>query len=390
MNKPLPEPAAASHTAPGHATGWPAADPIAAWRALSGGHLGWALGWAFTVALLLNPIFEIPFVALLGRTSFVALSLVVAFVAAGRWRQTLMPQWVVQTVAVGLTAPLATLAVYMMATGGDLRAFVGNPGRLAGFAWISSVGLIVGVMIGLGALLREREAQARNLALAFELERTRLERQALDARLALLSAQIEPHFLFNTLANVQALVDSGSPRAGEVLRSLTAYLRAALPRLQGAGLPLLDDELRLVRAYLELMQLRMPDRLRFAIEVDSELAQTVRFPPMALLTLVENAIRHGIDPSEDGGTVIVGGSRSLSGGGEVSLWVSDTGVGLDLSAPPGTGLANLRERLQGIFGSTAQLELSEQSPHGVRADIGFRPLAEPPGDSGEVRKQNPD
>jgi sensor histidine kinase YesM len=145
--------------------------------------------------------------------------------------------------------------------------------------------------------VREREAQARSRELQFALERSRLEKQAVDARLALLQAQIEPHFLFNTLANVQALVEAGSPRAAEVLKSLIAYLRAALPRLHD-GPATLAQELALVRAYLELMQMRMPDRLQFSIDADASLQQRP-FPPMALLTLVENAVRHGIDPLED-------------------------------------------------------------------------------------------
>jgi LytS/YehU family sensor histidine kinase len=284
-----------------------------------------------------------------------------------------MPQWVAQTIAVGVTAPVATGLMYWLASGGDWLAFVGDPGRVTGFAFISVSALVIGLVLGLGTLLREREAQARNLALAFELEREQLERAAVDARLALLTAQIEPHFLFNTLANVQALVESGSPQAAAVLRSLIAYLRAALPRLHEAGLPSLADELALVRAYLELMHMRLPDRLRFEIDIAAEL-MALRFPPMALLTLVENAVRHGIDPSEDGGTICVGGQ--FDDQGRVRLWVADSGVGIAESTRTGTGLANLRGRLQGLFGASAQLDLSEQSPSGVRAEISFKPLSE--------------
>src|SRR5262249_21315654 len=139
--------------------------------------------------------------------------------------------------------------------------------------------------------------QARAQELKFALERSTLEKQALDARLSLLQAQIEPHFLFNTLANVQELVESGSPRAAPVLQSLISYLRAAMPRLHD-GEPTLGNEEDLVRSYLELMHMRMPDRLQVAIDVDPAL-RAQRFPSMALLTLVENAVRHGIDPSED-------------------------------------------------------------------------------------------
>jgi len=171
------------------------------------------------------------------------------------------------------------------------------------------------------------------------------------------------------LANVQALVDSGSPRAASVLKSLIAYLRAALPRLHEAAQATLADEVSLVRSYLDLMHLRMPDRLSYAVEVDATLLG-LRFPPMALLTLVENAIRHGIDPGEQGGRIDVGGRRDPSSG-RVLLWVADTGIGLRGTGAPGTGLANLRARLPGVFGASARLELLPNPPHGVRAELSF-------------------
>ncbi|MBI3369057.1 MAG: histidine kinase [Burkholderiales bacterium] len=347
------------------------ANPPGGWRAmlrsLSHGKLGWTLGFAFTAALLLNPIFATPFPVVLGRAIFVALVSLLAFTVAGHWRQRWMPRWLVQALAIVIAVPLATLVVYMISTGGDLQAFASNPYRVSGFIWISSLALIIGLLLGLGAMVRERDAEARSLKLQFELERTQLERQALDARLALLTAQIEPHFLFNTLANVQALVETGSPRAAEVLKSLIAYLRAALPRLhQAGGMPGLGQEVALVRAYLELMHLRMPDRLSFRVDVPSDMLG-IGLPAMALLTLVENAVRHGIDPAEEGGRIEVGAARAADGG--VTLWVSDSGIGLSPKAAQGTGLTNLRARLNSVFGPDARLELSEAAPRGVRAEI---------------------
>jgi LytS/YehU family sensor histidine kinase len=118
------------------------------------------------------------------------------------------------------------------------------------------------------------------------------------------------------------------------------------------------------------MLMRMPDRLQFELRIDPAL-RDVRFPPMALLTLVENAVRHGIDPSEQGGRIEVGARRNAAG--EVEVWVADTGVGMAESAQPGTGLTNLRDRLQAFFGAPAKLELSEQSPHGLHATLRFQP-----------------
>jgi len=179
--------------------------------------------------------------------------------------------------------------------------------------------------------------------------------------------QVEPHFLFNTLANVQALVETGSPRAPAVLRSLIAYLKATMPRLDD-GDTQLGREMALVRSYLELMHLRMPDRLRFTVETDPAL-QGFPCPPMLLLTLVENAVRHGIDPAESGGSIVVTASRETRGGDHVRLAVRDDGVGMGESAVPGTGLANLRERLAAFYGGAARLELTEVEPHGLLAEI---------------------
>ncbi len=342
-------------------------------RELNHGSLGWAIGLAVIVASMLNPIFITPFPALLGRTLFVALAVVLAYHLAGLWSASFVPRWLMQALAVVIVAPAATFAAYLLATSGDTKAILDNPYRMLGFLWIAGCAMVLGVLVALGAVVRERDARAKSLALQFELERGRLERRALDARLELLRAQIEPHFLFNTLANVQALVETGSPRAAPVLGSLIAYLRATLPRLKDGAQATLADELDLVRAYLELMHLRMPDRLDYSVDVDASVLDQ-RFPPMALLTLVENAIRHGVDPSEEGGRVDVGGMRE-TGGGAVRLWVADTGIGLRGNTSSGTGLANLRERLQGTFGASATLTLQPREPRGMRAEIRFEASA---------------
>jgi LytS/YehU family sensor histidine kinase len=183
----------------------------------------------------------------------------------------------------------------------------------------------------------------------------------------LLQAQVQPHFLFNTLANVQALVETGSPQASRVLDSLIAYLRAAVPRLDDPATTL-KQELELVRAYLELMQMRMPDRLQYALQSDAD-ALSARCPPMTLLTLVENAVRHGIDPSEEGGRIDVDVQLR---GDRCNLRVTDTGVGLKRAGNGlGTGLANLRERLKLFFGDDVELRLVAREPHGACVEVDF-------------------
>jgi LytS/YehU family sensor histidine kinase len=158
-----------------------------------------------------------------------------------------------------------------------------------------------------------------------------------------------------------------------VLRSLVAYLRAAVPRLNEAATSL-GQELQLVRAYLDLMRLRMPDRLQFELAAD-DAALGLRCPPMTLLTLVENAVRHGIDPSEEGGRIEVEVRRV---GDRCRIVVRDDGVGLQPeSRGLGTGLAALRERLQLVFGEAARLRISARHPRGVLAELEF-PAREAP------------
>jgi len=324
-------------------------------------------------ALIAAPIFKLmfrdSFVAILVETTLVSTILVGAFLLAGAWQQSWVPRWVAQVLAVCAAAPLGPLIVHMVSVQGDLHAFTSSRPRVVGFWWVTICAATVGLFVTLAALVRERDAQARAQALQFALERETLMRQSTDARLHLLQAQIEPHFLLNTLANVQALVESGSPQAGQVFKSLIAYLRATMPQLHQEGATL-GQEADLVQAYLELMLMRMPDRLQFRVDIDPSL-RGLRFPAMALLTLVENAIHHGIDPSCDGGRIDVRAQALGTSGapGAVRLWVADTGQGMAESAQPGIGLANLRARLQAFYGATARLELSEVAPHGVRAEI---------------------
>ena len=342
--------------------------------ALNRGSLAVAIGFGFTAAVLFSQFFMTPFVELLGRALFLSMVLLLVFIGAQRvperWVPAWLPRWLLTVVAVGLAAPAGTFVIYLVAVGGSVSALVDNPARVTGFFVFAGTALVLGLVITLTAQLREREARARSQALEFELERSRLAKQAVDAQLALLQAQIEPHFLFNTLANVQALVEARSPRAPQVLESLIAYLRAAMPRVHGVA-HTLTDELALTRAYLELMQLRMPDRLRFEIDADPALG-TRRLPPLTLLTLVENAVRHGIDPSEEGGRIEVG-ARLGGDGAFLHLWVQDSGVGLDPAAPRGTGLTNLQARLTALHGPAARLQFTEVEPRGMRAEVVLPP-----------------
>jgi LytS/YehU family sensor histidine kinase len=301
----------------------------------------------------------------------VGFAVLLAFGLFEQWPRRLpqwMARWVLQVAAVGVTVPLAFFVAFLLSTAPEAPPFWQTPRRLTSFMTFTFVGMLVAPWTALAALLRNREAKVEKQAIDFELERSEMARQALDARMRLLTAQAQPHFLFNTLANVQALVEAGSPRAPKLLQSLTEYLRAAVPRLDGSA-NTLGQELELVRAYLELMQMRMPDRLAFALHIDPTV-HLLNCPPMTLLTLVENAVQHGIDPSEEGGRIDVH-AEALSGS-RCRLRVVDTGVGLQVCGGGlGTGLAALRERLLWAYDGSATLTLNEVTPHGVEAIIEF-------------------
>ena len=325
---------------------------------------------AAVFSLILNIGWQSGFVSLFLRVLSMSLVATVAFGVFERWPARLprwVGRWVLQVLAVAATIPFSTLAIYVFLAKTGAPAFWRGGEYLSGWGTLTVTGLLFAPWVAMAALMRQRDEAIRAQAQAFERERGELARAALDARLRLLQAQVAPHFLFNTLANVQALVDAGSAQAGPVLRSLVAYLRAAVPRLDEAAVSV-EREVELARAYLALMQLRMPDRLQYAVEVDPA-TLPLRCPPMTLLTLVENAVRHGIDPAEDGGVITIRLRRE----GEICrLQVDDTGLGFG-SAGDGlsSGLSSLRERLQLAFGEAASLRLTENTPRGVCAEVQF-------------------
>lgn len=328
------------------------------------------LAFSIAVGLFMGIGWQSGLASILIRTVTLGLIAMVVFGIFEQWPARLprwMGRWVLQVVGVGLVMPFSTLAIYLLSTEPGAPHFWEVSDRLEGFGYLTFMGILLAPWAALGALVRQKEALAREQALAFDLERSEYERQALDARLHLLQAQVAPHFLFNTLANVQALVDAGSPQASAVLRSLVAYLRAAVPRLNEPATTL-GQELQLVQAYLELMHMRMPDRLTFELHADAA-TLALRCPPMTLLTLVENAVRHGIDPSEEGGRIEIEAKREA---GRCRVRVSDTGVGLRVSGGGlGTGLSTLRERLRLVFGDEAELRLEVKRPRGVSAVLEF-------------------
>jgi sensor histidine kinase YesM len=194
------------------------------------------------------------------------------------------------------------------------------------------------------------------------------EKQALQAQLRLLQAQIEPHMLFNTLANLKGLIAIDAPRAQHMLDQLIQYMRVTLLSSR-AEQTTLGDEFALMDAYLGLMSVRMGARLSYALQLPDDL-RTVELPPMLLQPLVENAIKHGLEPKIDGGRVEV---RARREGDLLVLTVSDTGLGLDCDPadPNGThvGLANICERLRALYGERAGCVLTPNAPDGAIATL---------------------
>ena len=196
-----------------------------------------------------------------------------------------------------------------------------------------------------------------------------------EARLRALQAQIEPHFLYNTLANVVSLIDTQPAQARRMLERFIDYLRASLAASR-ADSATLGGELDLVGAYLDVLGVRMGARLRYRIEADAD-ARARPIAPMLLQPLVENAVMHGIEPKMEGGEILV---RARLADGALCVEVSDSGMGLG-HAPPrpggGVGLSNLRERVRQLHGPTAQLQLIENQACGVTSRL-LLPLPEVP------------
>jgi sensor histidine kinase YesM len=192
-----------------------------------------------------------------------------------------------------------------------------------------------------------------------------LERRLMEAQMAALQAQVEPHFLFNTLALIGQLIETNPQEAARVHAHLIDYLRSTLPQMRARNGGTLGKQVELSRAYLAIMQARMKERLGVKFEVPLFL-HSAPFPPMMLQTLIENAIKHGLEPKIEGGTVTV---RAYVDGATLQVEVCDDGIGIDPHADDGIGLANIRERLQLLYGKEAELVIAMPPSGGACATI---------------------
>ena len=204
-----------------------------------------------------------------------------------------------------------------------------------------------------------------------------LKRQVVEARMAAMQAQVEPHFLFNTLASIDHLIETDPPRASQMQKNLIALLRASMPTMReanggtgdgkGAGVRDLGREIAVIRPYLEILKVRMEERLATEVLVPDGLL-SAEFPPMMIQTLVENAIKHGLEPKPEGGTLRLVAEIVH---GKLQVTVADTGLGFGKAATAGTGvgLANIRERLQLLYGPKATLTVTANQPSGTVVTI---------------------
>jgi sensor histidine kinase YesM len=226
--------------------------------------------------------------------------------------------------------------------------------------------LYVVVAIGIVQEFRHRASRSAGELVMQQINAANLDSRLTEARLQLLQAQIEPHFLFNTLANVRRLAQNDPVHGAAMLGLLIRYIEAALPQLR-ADYSTLAGERALIEAYLSLYQIRMGQRLSYDIRIPADLA-AAKIPPMMLLTLIENSIKHGIDPLTQGGFILISARQD---GAFLELSVADSGRGMSahIESGTGTGLANIRGRLQLLYGHAADFQLARGSARGITATL---------------------
>jgi signal transduction histidine kinase len=340
------------------------------------GALGWRavgvvvlLAWLVSTQVLFTPhlfeMWDLPDIALgwanyFGEMTAIGVLTWVSVMAAEQCRLE-PPLAHIALRAMAIVAPVL-LAVWLMAW------------RYSGQWWPAAPQAVLGETLKYSMLcafvcsaraLQHHAERMHAQAVALDAARRELERQASEAQLQLLQAQIEPHFLFNTLANVRRLYRQRPAAGAEAIDNLMTYLRAALPQVRRAE-STLGEEFELARAYLQLFQVRMGARLRFTLDLPPAL-RGLPFPPMLLLTLAENAIKHGLAPADLGGTVALCARRS---GPLLDVSVADDGVGFGPDAGGhGVGLVNIRRQLAARFGDDASLSLDQRDSGGVIARL---------------------
>jgi hypothetical protein len=318
---------------------WPTANAVSAGD-FAGAITAWVT-WTFGTALCYGPpaLFLVAVTKRWQAVTWKSMAAVAATVVAG-----------------GLFYAAVLAVVHYAPGGGNLTAAGYLSTALEGVVEIGVVGLLM-------VLLAHRDRSTVALRQA-ELGRVALDRELAEARVMALQSQIEPHFLFNTLANVRRLLATDRGAGRLMVRQLSQYLHSSLAKLRDAKSSL-GRELALTTAYLSVQQVRMGERLQVSIDVPAKLA-AASFPPMMLLTLVENAIKHGLAPMPEGGRIFI---AAVEHDGRLLVRVVDTGAGIKSMSGAGIGVANTRARLQALFGSQGRLRIGNNEAAGVTATI---------------------
>jgi signal transduction histidine kinase len=251
---------------------------------------------------------------------------------------------------------------------------IGEPLPELAFFWIFA-SMIMKITYKGQLRAQAQAAQATEVA-----ESEQLKRQVVEARMAAMQAQVEPHFLFNTLASIDHLIETDPPRASMMQKNLIALLRASMPTMREAnngGPRDLGREMAMIRPYLEILKVRMEERLATRIDVPEGLL-SAEFPTMMIQSLVENAIKHGLEPKPEGGELAI---KAEIAHGKLVVIVADTGLGFGKAETTGTGvgMANIRERLALLYGDRATLSVSENRPSGtvVKITVPYTSRSEP-------------
>jgi signal transduction histidine kinase len=262
---------------------------------------------------------------------------------------------------------------------GDLRTRITRTTLGDGLPNLAFLWIVVSAILK-ASYKRQLTAQAQAAQATEVAESEQLKRQVVEARMAAMQAQVEPHFLFNTLASIDHLIETDPPRASQMQKNLIALLRASMPTMREAasnGAPRdLAREMAVIRPYLEILKVRMEERLSTRIDVPDGLL-SAEFPPMMIQSLVENAIKHGLEPKAEGGELAITAEIVH---GKLNVVVADTGLGFGKAATAGTGvgLANIRERLQLLYGGQASVVVSENRPSGTVVTIAVPYRTVPP------------
>jgi signal transduction histidine kinase len=343
-------------------------------RGLSGRRMLWALLINALVALLGDQIRVWPNIQhAMISCQIVGLSIMLAWTVASNARLSWLPPLGMQLISIVAGSTVGTALVIAVKNYFYESESGGWHNDIYGAFALLTLGVVFGSFIILTVIARERETRAQAAMHQADAERHLHAKQLLEARLQMMQAQIEPHFLFNTLASVQHLVETEPPAASRMLSDLIKYLRAAMPQMRGQGTTL-GREADLARAYLSIQRVRTGNRFEFSVDIPEVLRQEP-FPPMMLLTLVENAVKHGFETHSRSGEIRV---IAQAGDRDLAVTVEDTGAGLRTDRPDGVGLTNVRGRLDALYGDAGQLVMEQNMPSGVRARIIVpRPPAEP-------------